>query len=57
MLNAEQRYRQAIQKARLMAQRELRAFMAGEIDVLPCSGDRERQFIIEAIERAAQEGR
>jgi len=51
-MTAEQRYKQAIVKARIIAQRELRQFLAGEIDILPCSGDRERQFIIDAIEKA-----
>jgi hypothetical protein len=37
-------------KARLIAQRELRQFLAGEIDVLPCSGDRERQLIIAELD-------
>jgi hypothetical protein len=51
-MTAEQRYKQAILKARLIARAELRAFMAGESDVLDCSGDRERQFIIAEIQRA-----
>jgi hypothetical protein len=52
---AEWRYWQAVQKARLIARRELQQFMAGEIDVLPCSSDREREFIIAEIERAMKE--
>jgi hypothetical protein len=51
MLTAEQRYKQATVKARILAQRQLRQFMAGEIDVLPCSGDQEREFIIAEIRR------
>jgi hypothetical protein len=54
-LTAEQRYWQAVKIAQIEARRNLRQFLAGEIDVLPCSGDRERELIIAAIERAMRE--
>lgn len=50
-MTGKDRYHQAVLKARLMAQRELRQFLAGEIDTLPCSGDREREFIIAELDR------
>jgi hypothetical protein len=52
MLTAEQRYWQAVQKARLIAKFELKQFLEGKIDLLPCSGDRERAFIIAEIAKA-----
>jgi hypothetical protein len=57
MLTAEQRYRQARQKARMMGQRQCRQMMAGERDSAECWGDLERQFIIEEIRRAFEDGR
>lgn len=50
-MTGEQRYRQIQLKARLIGQRNLRAFMAGEIDVLPCWGDIERDLIIAELEK------
>jgi hypothetical protein len=54
-LTAEQRYWRAVEKAFRISQREVKQFLRGEIDVLPCSGDREREFIIAEIERALKE--
>jgi hypothetical protein len=51
-MTAEQRYRRAVEKARAKAEREIQQFMAGKIDVLPCSGDYERRCIIAEIQRA-----
>jgi hypothetical protein len=45
-MTGKDRYHQAVLLARLRARRELDKFVAGEIDILPCSGDREREFII-----------
>jgi hypothetical protein len=50
-MTGEQRYKQIMTKCRLIAQRELRQFMAGEIDILPCSGDRERAMIIAELDK------
>lgn len=57
MLTAEQRYRQARQKARMIGQRQIRELMAGERDFAECWGDLERQFIIDEIRRAFEDGR
>jgi hypothetical protein len=46
----EQRYWQIMKLCRELDQREFDAFMAGEIDILPCSLDRERKMIAELIE-------
>lgn len=54
-LSPSQRYRQACQKARMIGQRNLRAFLADEIPILPCSDPRE--FIIAEIGRAYEAGR
>lgn len=56
-LTARQRYRQARVKARILAERQMRQFLAGEIDCLPCSGDQEREFIIAEIDRAFEAGK
>jgi hypothetical protein len=50
-MTGAQRYRQIVLKAQLIARRELEQFMRGEIDVLPCSGDREREMIIAELDR------
>jgi hypothetical protein len=50
-VTGEQIYNQIVLKSRLIAQRELRQFMAGEIEILPCSGDRERRMIIEELDQ------
>ena len=49
-MTGEQRYRQIQLKARLIGMRNLRQFMAGEIDVLPCWGDIERDLIIKELD-------
>jgi hypothetical protein len=56
-LTPEMRYRQAIGKARIIAAREMREFMAGNRDWLECSTDRERAFVIAEIGRAYEAGR
>jgi hypothetical protein len=53
-LSGEQRYRQALIKAGIVARRELRRFLAGELDYLP--GHRDREFIIAEIDRAYRAG-
>lgn len=50
-MTGEQRYRQIQLKVRLIARRNLRAFVADEIDVLPCEGDIERDLIIRELEK------
>ena len=57
MLTAEQRYRQAIQKARILARRNLKIFMSGRADVLECSGDIERRCIVQEIAHAYDIGK
>lgn len=49
-MTGKERYHQAILKARLMARRDLEKFLIGEINILPCSGDREREFIIAELD-------
>ena len=45
-MTGKDRYQQAVTKARLQATRDLSAFVADEIDVLPDQGERERECII-----------
>jgi hypothetical protein len=56
MLTGEQRYRQAHVKARIIRDREMVEFMAGDRGWLECSTDRERDFIIQELDRAFQKG-
>jgi hypothetical protein len=57
MLTAEQRYRQARQKARMISRRNLEAMLRGErLDSGPCTMDLERKFIIAEIDRAITTG-
>ncbi len=57
MLTAEQRYRQAIRKARILSARELRLMMEGKReDSGTPTMDLERKFLIAEIERAYQLG-
>lgn len=53
MISAEQMLRNAKTKARIISRRELRMFMRGELDVLPCSTDTQEQEIQKLIERLA----
>lgn len=53
-MTAKQRYWHAVREARLMAEANLVLFLSGKIDVLPCSGDIERELIIAEIEKAMQ---
>ena len=48
MISPEQRYRNAIRKARIRSDRDLRRFLAGEIEILATS-DFERRELIGAI--------
>ena len=57
ILSAEQRYRQARQKARMIGHRQVRQMMAGERDYAECWGDLERQFIIDEIKKAFEDGK
>ncbi len=50
-MDGQQIYRNACTKARIIAQREQRAFHRGELDWLPCSGDTQRAEIIKAFDR------
>jgi hypothetical protein len=50
-LSGEQLYRQICVKTRVLANRQLRKFMEGEIPILPCSGDQKTDFIISELER------
>jgi|GEM_PF-6045347 len=52
-MNGEQRYRQATTKARILSNRNLRKFLADEIDWLPMAKDRE--FIISEFDRLQAE--
>jgi hypothetical protein len=53
-MTSEQRLRQASVKMRLIAARELRQFMAGELDFLP--GDHNRRTALDAIAQAYAAG-
>ena len=53
-LTGEQRYRQAVQKARIKSRRLLRQFLNDEIPILPCSGDIEREAIVAELDRVAR---
>ena len=57
VLTAEQRYTQAIRKARLIVTREMRLMLEGKNDWVHCRADLERKFLIDEIERAYQAGR
>ena len=48
-MNGKQRYQQATTKARILSNRNLRKFLADEIDWLPMAKDRE--FIISEFDR------
>jgi hypothetical protein len=50
-MDGKARYHQIQTKARLINERNLRLFMEGKIDVLPCWGDIERDLIIQALNR------
>lgn len=55
-LTGAQRFRQVRAKARIMAERNLRKFLADEIDMLPGSLDYEREQIIREFDRAFEAG-
>jgi hypothetical protein len=55
-MTPEFRYRQARQKARMIGQRQCRQMLAGERDSVECWGDLERQFIIDEIRKAYEDG-
>jgi hypothetical protein len=54
-MTGKQRLRQIETKVRLIASRELRQFLAVEISILPCSGDRLREEIAREFDRIARE--
>lgn len=56
-LTPQMRYRQAIRKARIIAQRQMREFMTGKRDYLECTTDQEREFVTAEIGRAYEAGR
>jgi hypothetical protein len=49
-MTGAQRLHQIETKVRLQAERDLRHFLAGHLDTLPCSTDRLRAAIIQALE-------
>ena len=55
-LTGEQRYHQAVVKARIRAQRELRDFMSGKLRSCGDWNRKEQLCIIQEIERAYEEG-
>jgi hypothetical protein len=57
VLTPKQRYWQAVTKARIQGDREMREFMEGKRDWLECAGDREREYVIQEIGRAFDAGR
>ncbi len=58
MLTAEQRYRQARQKARMLSHRAVRELLEGKRGSTgECQMDMERRFIIDEIKRAFEDGR
>lgn len=54
-LTGAQRYRQAVRKVRIRADREMREFMRGERDCLEGLFDRERAAIIAEFDRLSDE--
>lgn len=50
-LTGRQRLQNIETKVRIIAARELRQFLSGEIDILPCSGDRLRDEIAREFDR------
>ena len=55
MLTGKQRYRQIKVKAKIIADRQLREFIAGTLDILPCRGDLEDELICREFDRMAAE--
>jgi hypothetical protein len=51
VISGEQRLRNIRTKNNLIARRQLRQFLAGQIDHLPCSGDRESEMIAAEFDR------
>jgi hypothetical protein len=51
LISGKQRLWNLRAKNNIIARRELRQYMAGEIDMLPCSGDRLNDFIAQEFER------
>lgn len=56
MLTGEQRYWQAVKKAGMIHDRDMRAFLAGGGEHLECAGDRERALLIKEFDRAFAAG-
>lgn len=54
-ISAEQRYRNAVRKARIRSERDLRSFLAGTLEILS-TGHFERDELIAAISRAYCDG-
>lgn len=54
MISGKQRLRNLRVKNSIIARRELEQFMAGELDILPCSGDRLNDFIAAEFDRLSQ---
>ena len=48
-MTGAQRLHQIETKVRIQAERDLRDFLAGKLDILPCSGDRLRAEIVRAL--------
>jgi len=54
-MTGKERYHQAVTKARQIVERELKMFNAGTLKRPPCSGDRERKAVIEAMDEMQAE--
>lgn len=57
MLTPEQRYWQAMRKARIICHRSIEKLMRGEIGCSECQMDLERQFVIAEIAKAFELGK
>lgn len=56
MLTREQRYWQAVRKARIIERREFREFLAGQRPWLNCHMDRERDILMRELDCAYRIG-
>ena len=56
MITAEQRYRQAIRKARLQGARSMRRMLEGKEPFAECIMDLEQKALIKEIDRAFEAG-
>lgn len=54
-MTGRQRLQQIKTKVNLIAARQMRAFMAGELDILPCSGDLLEELICREFDKMGGE--